>query len=77
MRPGVVEHAVDAPLGDGADLGGRDGEVVGRQAERSAVEVPARLDSAIGLKGWSLHAPTMSAMASTVSLLRMGGPPWG
>ena len=42
-----VEHAVDAPLGDGADLCRGDGHEVGCEGERLAVEVAGRFDRAV------------------------------
>ena len=45
---GHVEQPVDAALGDRADLGGGDGQEVGGEAERRAVEVAGRLDPAVG-----------------------------
>ena len=48
MAPRRVQHSVNAPLGDGADLCCSDREVVARHAKRSTVEVAAGLDPAIG-----------------------------
>ena len=48
LRAGLVEQAVGPALGDRADLGGRDREEVAGHRDRRAVEVPARLDPAVG-----------------------------
>src|SRR5262249_37826281 len=46
-RAAYVEQPVDTALGDRTHLGGGDGEEVGREAERRAVEVAGRLDAPV------------------------------